>query len=273
MSLNFPTGFIPTIAVSSGSRKLIVDFLNENNIPYMVSAASMYNLTRKKFVWRKYVTPTIVDSGGYSLMIKWGDFPFSTEQYGSYFDSKNVLYFSMDYPTEKWDPQECIRKTVDNWKKLPNSIPVVQGATPKDFIYCFEQLNEIRDFSIAGIGSICKRGSQQEIIEVISKLCGDHRDVHWHLFGLTQKAVPGIIRVLGYDGWSWDSHAWTFIPRDLRYDPNIRKVSGKIARKLGFKNNVLLELELLKGYLEKVSSFFPSRYQTKIGDYLELEVA
>lgn len=261
------SGFIPTISVSQGRRKLIIDYFHQQDIPYMISAGSMYNSKTNQFRWRKYWNPVVIDSGGYSLMTRWGKFPFSPEQYSTYFDAKGIPYFAMDYPTEQWDPQECIEKTVKNWVLLPHSIPVVQGSTPEDFLYCFEQLQGIRKFTVAGVGSICKRGSLQEIKEVVSHLCQPHPEIHFHLFGLTQKAIPDMIRILGYDDWSWDSHAWTFVPREFRINPDERKVNSRIAKANGFKNKVEFELFLLKRYLNKIESFFPSKFQTKLTNY------
>ena len=97
----------------------------------------------------KGVNDIFLDSSGFTLMSKWGDFPFSVEQYAEFLKEKGSLFdyaATMDYPCEpkliNIPVNERIRRTIENTEILLNNydfqckiVPVIQGWKLKEYIY------------------------------------------------------------------------------------------------------------------------------------------
>lgn len=158
-----------------------------------------------------------LDSGGYSLLNKHGEYPFSVENYANLQAALGADFFaSMDLPCEPdisralglLSNKDRIAATVQNALDLidldgmvPGQVvPVIQGYTLDEYAYCidlYKKAGAVRDFM--AVGSMCRRISSEEILELIPGIydyaanCGVKK---LHFFGL--KLSPDLIPVAKY---------------------------------------------------------------------------
>lgn len=184
-----------------------------------------------------------LDSGGFTALNRWGDYPFSL---ANYLNLVCVLrpdfYASMDYPCEPeisrhlalWTNEQRIRQTVTNAVlagndevMIPHSklVPVIQGYTLDEYKFCidlYRQNEMIRDYM--AVGSMCRRLSDEELHKLIpaiydyARLAGVKR---LHFFGL--KLSPALNDLRQFI-WSCDSAvAMDDYDADLRTARNGRR--------------------------------------------------
>jgi hypothetical protein len=117
--------------------------------------------------------------------------------------------------------REHIKHTVRNYLYLVENfpmvpwLPVIQGETAEDYLYCerlyLEAGVDLAELARVGVGSICRRASVPEIVEVI-RLFAD-KGYRLHGFGVKTEALP----IIGHLLWSADSYAWSDTARKEQY--------------------------------------------------------
>jgi len=192
---------------SSKRRKL-------NTYPYcFLSAAVCWSYTMRKSLpaWKiNGAKEIMLDSGGFSLMNKHGDYPFTTEEYVDWIIRMNeindnkVKYVAIrDYPCEPEISRKLglmsnidrIKKTVENTKEcmthdIPGEwMPVLQGYTKQEYLTCYQLLYDMRLLTdYIAVGSMCRRTNVKEIENIIETIKRGYSG-NLHLFGLTFRAL------------------------------------------------------------------------------------
>jgi len=212
----------------------------------MVSAGSLWSSQRGKFIRRNPPEHTrfFLDSGGFSLLNRYGDFPFSREEYlGLIWHYEPDYAATMDYPCEPdinrkiylgsgeaskalRTNEERIKATVDNavWlleREVPaptTIVPVIQGYTAEEYIRCIDMYERRGVFEVAdyfGIGSMCRRWRTDDIAKLVVKLVNyvwsTHPHVKFHMFGLKLSALRH--KAIYDRTHSVDSAAWSLNPK------------------------------------------------------------
>lgn len=194
-------------------------------LPYLPRIMLSYNFTRTlKKAWQ-IDKPLMMDSGAFSVILKYGQYPYSPQEYAAGIEKwKPDIAWTMDYPcepsvreSEKYNPREAQEMTFQNQIKLQdlnaNTQMVVQGWAVSDYL---ENLDRIKEQGLLterlGIGSICRRGQ-------ISQIAGIIRTIHanvpgWvklHGFGVKKTVITNTDAK--YYLYSADSVAWDYNAR------------------------------------------------------------
>ena len=189
-------------------------------LPYLPRVMLSFNMLRKiKMPW-KIDIPFMMDSGAFSVILKYGKYPFTPEEYASGIEKWHPdIAWTMDYPCEPsvqkkghYDPVSAQEMTIDNQIKLldlnANTQMVVQGWTVSDYL---ENLDGIKDQGLLtehlGIGSVCRRGQNRKIARIVRAI---HNNVpSWvklHGFGIkvsVLKDTDARFYLHSVDGQSW----------------------------------------------------------------------
>jgi hypothetical protein len=207
----------------------------------MISTAGYWDGSdwRYQCRWPRQTGSKWLDSGGFTLLNRFGDYPFTMMQYINFVCWMRPQYFaSMDYPCEPnisrslslMSNQERIEKTVDNalfmsdWEDYTMSklVPVIQGYTLDEYLTCialYRQRGLIRDYM--AVGSMCRRISNVELhnlIPIIYEAATAAGCKRLHYFGL--KLSRDLIDLAPYI-YSRDSA----VALDA-YDPELRRERG-----------------------------------------------
>lgn len=160
-----------------------------------------------------------MDSGGFVFFNKFGEYPFSVDQYLGLIHKMRPDYFaSMDFPCEptitsllgKIGVKERIERTVENAVRIAQRegetkalfVPVIQGYDADDYAYCLElhrQAGTIRPYM--AVGSLCNRSNSQEIGDLFPKIYESAQEVgvkQLHAFGLKRSPKLSSINHLIY---------------------------------------------------------------------------
>jgi len=159
-------------------------------LPYglnvMYSAAGFWSgngWRRKRYI--KHAGIRWLDCGGFTLLNRYGDFPFTVVALMNLVAFLNPHYYaSMDYPCEPdisrrlglMNNDERIRATVTNtvamieWESQVGGqlVPVIQGYTLDEYRKCVDlhhQKGTIREYM--AVGSMCRRISDAELHNLI----------------------------------------------------------------------------------------------------------
>ncbi len=149
-------------------------------LPYLPRVMLSYNYVRNlKKPW-KIDIPFMLDSGAYSVIMKYGKYPYTPEQYAKGIEMwKPDIAWTMDYPCEpnvrmkgNYDVKQSQEMTIQNQIKLEQlgakTMMVVQGWKLEDYL---ENLDRIKEQGLLterlGIGSICRRGQTKQIADII----------------------------------------------------------------------------------------------------------
>lgn len=214
------------------------------NINVMYSAAGFWDRESREWRirnrWMKQFGLRWLDCGGFTLLNRFEDYPFSVGNYMNFVAGmKPHWYATMDYPCEPEISRsvglkanvERIHatvmnavKTLDMEEMVPGStaVPVIQGYELDEYLYCLRLHNEagtIRDYM--AVGSMCRRLTNRQIGELIPAIyerAKSYGCTKLHYFGL--KLSPGLIPVERYI-WSRDSA----VIYDT-YDKEVRKARG-----------------------------------------------
>lgn len=211
-----------------------------------------------KFVRRKVpeCRKFFLDSGGFSLLNKYGDYPFSVKDYVSLIKHYRPHYAAvMDYPCEPeinrknylgklgfielkeyQTNKERIEQTIANTieilkyeKELPRTqiIPVIQGYTLNEYKYCIDRMCELGIFDrykYVAVGTMCRRISNKElrkyIVAITDYVWTTHPNIKFHFFGLKLNALKDYVCAERIH--SCDSAAWK-----MNSSSNMKKVSKK----------------------------------------------
>lgn len=178
-----------------------------------------------------------IDSGGFQLIGKFGEYPFTTDDYVSFVNKISPDYCAtLDYPCDGLDRimphikltnKERIERTVNNSISILDHdvdakvIPVIQGYSLDEYQYCLDRLKEqgLMRGRMA-VGSVCIRKRKQEVKDIL-RLIRKCTSAKLHVFGLNMVFLhDDEIRTL-VD--SFDTFAWFF--RASRYGA-IRAFAG-----------------------------------------------
>ena len=200
----------------------IIPYVEKNNIPLMTSAMNRYSTTTGKFKeMNEYNTPRVVDSGGFTAMEKFGEYPWTVEQYHEWLSNNSDKFdwvVVMDLACEekfdhKLTKRERMEKTIENTVKHfeldPDYelIPVLQGRSASDYIWSYNKLKE-NDIPVenVGLGTVCRISSSFKLVDLEAKLrrhCPDIENIHG--FGVKFTAFS-----CGATFESADSFAWSY---------------------------------------------------------------
>jgi len=205
------------------------DLLLPENLKLNILTSVAHHWKNKRFVfpsnWNKNrFDKTFLDSGGFQLMNKFGDYPFSIKEYIDYVNEiKPTFFASMDYPCDgadhpsphiKYTNKERIQKTVENARMLADLdvesafVPVIQGYKLREYAMCIDLLKSyglIKDFM--AVGSVCIRKRKEDVVKIL-KLCKEKTNARLHVFGLNLGFLkyPEIRAYVD----SFDTMAWMF---------------------------------------------------------------
>jgi hypothetical protein len=181
-----------------------------------------YNYIKNlKMPW-KIEIPFMMDSGAYSVILKYGKYPYTPEEYAKGIEKWHPdIAWTMDYPCESsarekgnYDPIQAQEMTNQNQIGLldlnVNTQMVVQGWTIKDYL---ENIDRIKDQGLLtehlGIGSVCRRGQNKEIARIIRAI---HSNVpEWvKLHGFGVKISVLVDTDARFYLYSADSQSWGY---------------------------------------------------------------
>ena len=197
-----------------------------------------------------------IDSGGYSFILGKGEYTTSNREYLEYIEEHSPQVFALrDYPCEPDVLEKHGRSvrdhqdmTIQKHKELMRLIPeydidseplcVVQGWELEDYLYHIDRLNEIGLLTdYVGIGSVCRRGQDEEIRRIILEVDRALPDrCRIHAFGVKANVLRfgDVVDVLD----SADSLAYEY---SVMYND---RVSG--TRSKSFRDSALSYLEFKK---------------------------
>lgn len=198
------------------------------DLDIMVSARMLMKM-RTSSVAYKYISEfrsVMLDSGAFGSAFWDGGYTYGPDDYLKIVEKvRPDWWVTMDYPCEpnilpNLSTQERIEKTVQNTKILctapaPGFLPVIQGWAVDDYLYCAKRMEEEGlILPVMGIGSICRRGSQGEIVAIVAALANRLPEIKFHAFGVK-------INTLNYNNGeilnyldSLDTAAWQFNEKD-----------------------------------------------------------
>jgi len=194
----------------------------------MISARWLISLPRDSvaFEYAKRFKSVFLDSGAFGAHFYDRGFKFTMDEYIDLVRfMKPNLWSSMDVPCEphlipiSMSTAERIERTVNDARYLahhgpPGFVPVIQGWEVGDYLHCADLMEShglIR--LVMGIGSLCRRGSQAEVVAIVRELHRRLPNVKFHAFGIKLNAL-GYNRgeILNYLH-SLDTAAWQFRKR------------------------------------------------------------
>ena len=224
-------------------------------LSYLPRVMLSYNMLRKiRTPWRVDI-PFMMDSGAFAVILKYGKYPYSPEEYASGIEKWHPdIVWTMDYPCEPsvqkrgdYNPGKAQEMTIDNQIRLldlnTNTQMVVQGWTISDYL---ENLDRIKDQGLLterlGIGSVCRRGQNREIARIVRAI---HNNVpSWvklHGFGIKVSVLKDTDARFYLH--SVDSQSWGY---EMRYGDWLRgQYNGKT-----WKDKV----PNLKSYVSRIES-------------------
>ena len=209
-------------------------------LEYIPRVMLSYNFIRTlKKPW-KIDTPFMLDSGAYSVILKYGRYPYTARDYalGTLLWNPDIAW-TMDFPCEssvrakgQYTPTQAQILTIDKHTELENEFEnllsgpqyeylevkieprhrygmVVQGWDLDDYL---RNIDVIREHGLLterlGIGSVCRRGKTQEVSRIIREI---QRNVPgWvklHGFGIKTDVLSTDAR---YSLYSADSMSWAY---------------------------------------------------------------
>jgi len=182
---------------ASSTSRLVLRELKEPNV--FISYA-----TRSNKPWHG-IENLAIDSGGYEIMKKEGEYKTSNEEYLSFVETYNPDVFVLrDYYCEPEILENHGRSVIDHLEMttekhkemielLPsytiNSevMPVIQGWKPEQYLKHIDMMSDanVLDWSdYVGIGSLCRRGQNRRIAKIIRKVKSKLPDKRLHGFGV-----------------------------------------------------------------------------------------
>lgn len=208
-------------------------WLGKVRVPLFVSRRVM---PKRRFT--PAVTPWVLDSGGFTELNMHGGWSVSPSEY-----AREVRVYQSEVGLLRWAaPMDWMcepgivaktgltvgehqRRTVANFQHLRAElgsviVPVVQGWTRDDYQRCVELYDQahidLYAEPVVGVGSICRRGQDAEIGDVLRSLA----PLRMHAFGVRGRALAENLHLLA----SADSMAWSYA---ARMDPPLPGCSHK----------------------------------------------
>ncbi len=193
---------------------------------------SIRQIRRRITAYPKATVPVYVDSGGFTELHKHGRWTVSPEAFVD-----EVLRYQRELGTigwvsiQDWMCEETAlratgltiaehqRRTVENFRTLfrmapeVHWLPVLQGWELNDYMHHVEMYRDagiiLGDMQRVGVGSICRRKSVREPVEILRELCGVQGGLGLHAFGLGAQALRHAASYIA----SSDSLAWSYAAR------------------------------------------------------------
>ena len=207
--------------------------------PAMPSLMVSLNTMPKRAPWRALV-PWFVDSGGFTELQKHGRWRTTAEQHvercraivehvgmvehlspQDWMCEPAVItggtFKTMHFAGTGLSVREHQERTVANFLHLRELapelpwVPVLQGWDVDDYHRCADLYEDfgvrLRHHRVVGVGSVCRRESMPEAVDIMRSLAG--RDLRLHGFGFKQDGIAAC--------WPWmasaDSMAWSYNAR------------------------------------------------------------
>jgi hypothetical protein len=199
-------------------------WLNHSHVPLFVSAVRLRERCKVKLP--KARVPWALDSGGFSVLNKWGHYPTTNAEYAAEVRRWSERIGNMDWAAvQDWMCEPVVlaktgltvadhqRLTVESYAELKRLapdlpwLPVLQGYTRDEYFRCLEMYEragfDLRRTLSVGIGSVCRRQDTAEAEAIVRELAGLGLLVHG--FGFKTEGVERCKDVLA----SADSLAWS----------------------------------------------------------------
>lgn len=198
------------------------------DLDILVSARMLIKMSANSVAY-KYISEfksVMLDSGAFGSAFWDGGYTYGPDDYLKIVERVMPEYWvTMDIPCEpnimpELSIQERIERTVVNTKILitapfPGFLPVIQGWEVQDYLYCIDCMErEGLIKPIMGIGSICRRGKQAPIVNIVRHISQRLPGIKFHAFGVkvsTLRYNNG--EILNYLD-SLDTAAWQFNEKD-----------------------------------------------------------
>jgi hypothetical protein len=210
----------------------------------------------------------MMDSGAFSVILKYGKYPYTTEEYAKAISQWHPdIAWTMDYPCEQsvrakgnYDPLTAQEMTINNQIHLldtnANTQMVVQGWTVSDYLQNIDRIKEQGLLTERlGIGSVCRRGQNREIARIIRAI---HNNVpSWvklHGFGIKTSVIANTDAKFYLH--SADSQSWDYQSRYgdwLKGQYNGQTYKDKIPRLLEYVSRI----ESMLNPVEQLLEVFP----------------
>lgn len=211
------------------------------DVPYLLPASSWARKNMKAPKLPAHITRTAADCGGYVATFRWGDYKYTPEQYVDWLETFNPQWAAtMDYCCEDeitsgnsgivYERQQRTTEMAYRfWSDFKNApwawVPTVQGWTVEDYRRHAQELRPLikamqshygidSDFRV-GIGTLCRRASNQMIRDIVSTVSSELPGVRFHLWGIKLGAMQNRI-ALPQSVASVDSAAWNAMFGDSR---------------------------------------------------------
>jgi hypothetical protein len=207
---------------------VIVPYAEKHNIGLMTNASHRWSDNTERFLeLYDYDTNHVLDSGGYSVMAKYGEYPWTVEEYHDWLQTQSDKFnwvACMDFACEeRFDDMYTVEERMD--KSFDNIIshfdhdpsydllPVLQGRNIEQWVSFYDRL---QDHGIpceyVGLGTVCRLSSSEKIVEVESEIRDRCKNIdRLHGFGVKINSFK-----LGATFDTTDSHAWSYKARHAK---------------------------------------------------------
>ena len=224
----------------------------------LVSARMLIKMSGNSVIY-KYISEfnsVMLDSGAFGCANWDGGFTYGPSDYLKVVEKVMPEWWvTMDYPCEPnilkdMTNYERIERTIENTKILFTSqiaglLPVIQGWLVEDYLHCVERMEEEGlIMPVMGVGSICRRGSQAKVVNIISELSERLPRTEFHAFGIK-------INTLNYNNGeilnyldSLDTAAWQFNEKDELGGWKPRSYQEISRRLIGYRDKLNQRLSL-----------------------------
>lgn len=170
-----------------------------------------------------------LDSAGFVAAVKYRGFPWSIDHYLKLAQSYDwAWYATMDFCVEaevagdKTEVMFRLAETVRMFSELRNHaldrgmaapMPVLQGWTPSQYVWCAEKYPLVEWPDLIGLGSMCRRHLHGDVgvfavIDALDRILPPH--VKFHLFGVKGKSLEHLgqhPRIVSIDSMAWEAAA------------------------------------------------------------------
>ena len=241
-------------------------------LPYLPRVMLSYNMLRNyKKPWN-IEKPFMMDSGAYSVIARYGKYPYSISEYAEAIEKwKPDITWTMDYPCEPsvrkkggYTPKHAQELTINNQIKLldqnANTQMVLQGWEAEDYL---EHIDIIKSHGLLtehmGIGSICRRGHDNEIAMIIRLVKSNLPSwVKLHGFGIKVSVLKRTDAK--FNLYSADSQAWGY---EMRYGDWLKgEYNGKTYKD---------KIPNLLDYIDRMEAIL-NLSEKSLDDYLEVRI-
>lgn len=199
-------------------------WLSRSHVPLFVSFVRLYDRCKVKLP--KARVPWALDSSGFSVLDKWGRYPWTAQEYADKVRTYRDQIGNLDWAAiQDWMCEDVILAktglsvaghqllTVNSYLELRRIapdlpwLPVLQGFTHEEYLACVDLYAaagvDLTRAPLVGIGSVCRRESTAEAEVIIRDLTS--RGISLHGFGFKVAGLERCSDVLS----SADSMAWS----------------------------------------------------------------